>query len=245
MQVAAVRDLRLLHGVVLENGSRSVRVVTKPQTGPSNSLNVAVEITGAGKPPRIHYKATVELVQRLPDAPALKLAPLTDARAFSLDVPDLYRRWLFHGPTFQGINRVDLVGLSGIKASLQTSTPHGWIAGTASGGPASGQWLFDPLMFDSALQLLVLWAREHWEMTALPSGFQSFRRFAATAASRVVCELRLRSNTGAQTIHSDIYFLDAAGGNVLGIVEDMQGACSKTLNRLAGREVAVAAGIQL
>jgi acyl transferase domain-containing protein/NAD(P)H-dependent flavin oxidoreductase YrpB (nitropropane dioxygenase family)/NAD(P)-dependent dehydrogenase (short-subunit alcohol dehydrogenase family)/acyl carrier protein len=240
LQVAAIRDLRLLHGVVLDSGPKTLRVVTRPQAGAaSGPMSVAVEVAGAGHPSRIHYRATVDLAPRLPDAPRLQFAPLTDARAFSMEIADLYRQWLFHGPTFQGIHRVDLVSLSGVKASLATSSPDGWIA-----GPSQGQWIIDPLVFDSALQLVVLWAREHWDMTALPSGFQSYRRFAAPPASRITCEMRMRPNTGAQTIHADIFFLDAASGHMLGTIEDMHGACSKTLNRLAGREFAAAAGIQ-
>jgi len=92
--------------------------------------------------------------------------------------------------------------------------------------------------------LLVVWAREHWDMTALPSGFQRFRRFAAPTAQRILCELRLRPETGAQTIHADVFFINAATGAVVGILEDMQGACSKELNRLAGRELAVTAGTE-
>jgi acyl transferase domain-containing protein/NAD(P)H-dependent flavin oxidoreductase YrpB (nitropropane dioxygenase family)/NADP-dependent 3-hydroxy acid dehydrogenase YdfG len=240
LQVTAVRDLRLLQGVVLESGPKTVRVTARPQAGVTSSpLSVAVEVTGTGQPNRVHYRAVVDLAPRVPDAPPFQLAPITDGRAFSMDIADLYQRWLFHGPTFQGIHRVDLVGLGGIKASLATSSPDGWIA-----GPSLSQWIMDPLVFDSALQLLVLWAREHWDMTALPSGFHSYRRFAAPAAARITCEMRIRPNTGAQTIHADIFLLDASNGHVLGVIEDMQGACSKTLNRLAGREFAAAAGIQ-
>ncbi len=240
LQVAAVRDLRLLHGVVLDSGPKTVRVAARPQTGAvPGAVSVAIEVAGAGHPSRIHYRATVDLAPRLPNAPTGQLPPLTDARAFSMEIRDLYRQWLFHGPTFQGIHHVDLVSLSGIKASLTTSSPDGWIA-----GPSHGQWIIDPLVFDSALQLVVLWAREHWDMTALPSGFQSYRRFAAPPASRITCEMRMRPNTGAPTIHADIFFLDAASGHMLGAIEDMHGACSKTLNRLAGREFAAAAGIQ-
>jgi NAD(P)-dependent dehydrogenase (short-subunit alcohol dehydrogenase family)/acyl carrier protein len=238
MQVAGVRSLRVLHGVVLESGAKTLRIVAKPEGGhASNPARVAVEVSGAGHPHRVHYRATIELASRLPDAPPLEVAPLSDGRAFSLEIAEIYRQWLFHGPLFQGISRADLIGVSGIKASLATSSPNTWIAG-ASDAP----WLIDPLMFDSALQLLVVWAREHWDMTALPSGFRSFRRFAAPPASRILCELRIRPETGAQTIHADIFFIDAATGGVVGILEDMQGACSKALNRLAGRALAVAAG---
>ncbi len=65
----------------------------------------------------------------------------------------------------------------------------------------------------------------------------------APTAGRVLCELRLRPETVQPTIHADIFFLDAATGGVLGMVEDMQGTCSRALNRLAGEHV-MAAGNQ-
>jgi hypothetical protein len=185
----------------------------------------------------MHYRATIDLAGQLPEAPPLPAPPLTDAHAFSMSTAELYRRWLFHGPLFQGIQSVDLVAAGGVQASLVTSSPHGWIAGTPE-----GQWQIDPLMFDSALQLLVLWAREHWDMTALPSGFKRYRRFSGLPAARVRCEMRIRPETAGQTLHADIYFSDQDTGRVLCMLDDMQGTCSKALNRLAGREIALAVG---
>ncbi|MEO8592213.1 MAG: SDR family NAD(P)-dependent oxidoreductase [Candidatus Solibacter sp.] len=231
LQVTAVRDLRMLKGVVLENGSKALRVVVKPKevnaNGPSS---VAVEIGPAGQK-RLHYRATVELAERLAPAPQVVPPALHDGRPFPMPLDQLYGQWLFHGPLFQGICRVDAVGVSGIRALLASSSPQEWLA-----GKALGPWLIDPLVFDSALQLLVLWAREHLDMTALPAGFQSFHRYAAPPAERVLCELRLRPETRGHSIHADIYFLDAASGAVLGILENMEGACSKALNRLAGSD---------
>jgi hypothetical protein len=56
--------------------------------------------------------------------------------------------------------------------------------------------------------------------------------------------MRIRPETGGQTIHADIFFLDAATGYVVSILEDMQGACSKALNRLSERKVLVASAQQ-
>ena len=240
-QVVAVRDLRLFQGItVLDGASKTVRIVAKapPGAGPSPA-SVTVEVIGTGKQQRIHYRATVDLAERLPDAPSFNTPPLQDGLPFHMKIGEVYDRWLFHGPLFHGITGLDLVGASGIKAMLATTSPTGWIE-----GGSTGQWLIDPLMFDSSLQLLVLWARENWDMTALPSGFQYYRRFAAPSASRIVCEMRIKPNTGGQTIHADIFFLDAATGRVVSILEDMQGACSKALNRLSDRKVLAAAGTQ-
>ncbi|MBV9743565.1 MAG: polyketide synthase dehydratase domain-containing protein, partial [Acidobacteriia bacterium] len=238
MQVTAIQEARLLQGVVLDSETKALRIVAKPKPlNGSAPSHIAVEVTGTTRPRRVHYRATIQLASRLPDAPAITIPPLSDGHAFSMDVPSLYRHWLFHGPSFQGIERIDSLSASGIRAQLATSAPRNWLAGVTA-----GEWLFDPLMFDSALQLLVVWAREHWDMTALPSGFEQCRLFGRPSSAGVLCELRLRSNTGHQTIHSDIFFLDAATRRVVAIVEDMQGACSKALNRLAGPKVMVATG---
>ena len=52
----------------------------------------------------------------------------------------------------------------------------------------------------------------------------------------------MRPETGAQTVHADIFLIDAATSGVVGILEDIQGVCSKALNRLARQELAVAVG---
>ena len=242
MRVASVRNLRLLNGVVLESGAKQVRIVVKSPAGAQSSTvpgvtSVAVEITGTHQPRRVHYSATVDLMSQLVAAPQFSLPALIDGGNLSLSIPELYERWLFHGPLFQGIVSVDKIGSGGMSALLATSSPKGWIA-----APSQGEWLIDPLMFDCALQLLLVWSREHWNMTALPTGFQSFRRFAAAVPSKVACEMRLRENTGGQTIHADIYFLDPATGDIFAVLEDMQGACSAALNRLAGRKPLAIAG---
>ncbi|HYI92560.1 MAG TPA: polyketide synthase dehydratase domain-containing protein, partial [Bryobacteraceae bacterium] len=177
-----------------------------------------------------------ELSEALPEAPAPNVPPLSDGSSFSMSVRDLYRRWLFHGPLFEGIARVDLIGPSGITSALRVSTPQAWIKGVPS-----GRWLIDPLMFDSGLQLILLWGRAHWDMTTLPSGFQSLRRYAAPAASEVICELRIRPGTQVPNSLSDLYFLDAHSRRLIAVVEGMQGTSSKSLNRIAGGH-AVAAG---
>jgi len=240
MEISAIRDLRLLHGVVLDNGPRSVRVAAKPPAGSAtHPASIAVEITGTTPAHRLHYRAHVELAQALSSPPTFQIAPLADGGTFSMSIAEFYARWLFHGPMFQGVGRVNQVGSNGVTAMLATSSPASWIMG-ASGG----RWLIDPLTFDSALQLVVLWARKHWDMTALPNGFERYRRFGAAGAGPVLCEVRLRPTIGRQTIHADMFFFDAGTGRLISVLENMEGACSKALNRLAERNALVAVANQ-
>jgi acyl transferase domain-containing protein/NAD(P)H-dependent flavin oxidoreductase YrpB (nitropropane dioxygenase family)/NAD(P)-dependent dehydrogenase (short-subunit alcohol dehydrogenase family)/acyl carrier protein len=230
LHVAQVRDLFVLHGIMLQDGAKTVRVVGKTQPiAAQGQLSIALEIAATENPQRIHYRAVVDLVEHLPDPPSFEpLSPATQ-RALSIDLSEIYREWLFHGPLFQGVRDIAYIGNDGVVAVLASSSPRGWIA-EASDAP----WLIDPLMFDSGLQLLILWSREHWDMTTLPSRFKAYRRFGAEPSEQIHCEVRIRPNTGNQTIHADIVFADT-GGKVVGILEDAEGSCTRALNRLMQR----------
>ncbi len=227
-EVAAVTDLYMLKGLVLDEGASSVRVVLTPQPiDAQGHQSVAIEVTGLSEPYRVHYRATVELSRHLPSPPTIRPLSLNE-KPLGLDVSEVYRNWLFHGPLFQGIVRVEQIGPEGVRAVLMSSDPAHYFAGTTQGA-----WLIDPLMLDSGLQLLILWSREHWDMTTLPSRFRAYRRFGSPEGQSVQCEVKIRPETACQTIHTDIIFRNARG-DVIGILEDMEGSSSKALNRLVG-----------
>jgi len=229
LEVAAVRDLQVLQGIILRDGIQAIRVVADPQvTPPGEPLNVGVKIAGAENPERVYYRATVELAQRLPQPPAVKPLSLVATRPFPVSADEAYGRWLFHGPLFRGIKRIECIGPDGIKGSFVASSPQQLIAGAPE-----GHWLIDPVMVDSGLQLLILWAREHWDMTPLPSRVHTYRRFGLPSSPQIQCEVHIRPETGGHVIHADLFFLGVER-RVLGILEDMEGTCSKALNRLAG-----------
>ncbi len=229
LQVVGVQDLKVLQGVVLENGPETLQVVLHSNgTGGSHPGHVRVQIVAGEQSPRVHYQATVEVDHRLPTALPVEPLSASEMRSFPKQVDELYRDWLFHGFLFRGITAVEQIGTNGIRASIVASSPDRWLAGSSP-----GQWLIDPLMIDSGLQLLIVWAREHWDMTPLPSRFRALRRFGTPAGPNMTCEVHIRPNTRGQIIHADLYFLDADGRPVA-ILEDMEGTCSKALNRLAG-----------
>ena len=72
-------------------------------------------------------------------------------------------------------------------------------------------------------------------MTTLPSRFRAYRRFGTQPGKHVQCEVRIRPNTDGQTIHADIVFVNT-DGRVIGILEDAEGSCTRSLNRLVGRD---------
>jgi hypothetical protein len=102
----------------------------------------------------------------------------------------------------------------------------------AEGCPADGTRLvIDPVVLDSALQMIIVWTRMHWAMTPLPSRMQSYKRFGALLGQRINCQMRIESDSAGPLVHCYVAFY-GEGGQLLGLVEDAEGVCSKALNRL-------------
>jgi hypothetical protein len=244
-EVVAVRDVRLLKGVSVEGTGVPLRVSARPRAelgrvdeGPVLDLTIA-----SGPDFRLaHYRATVEM-GRDPGSVRGRWAAevavgaaraLEGAGAFPMDVEEAYRSWLFHGPMFRGIVSIESIGPGGARAVLRPSDPRDCL-----GGEPAGDWLFDPVLVDSALQMQVLWARLHWDVTLLPHGVGEFRRFGplragSTGSPRDIrYELRVRPESRAPMSHADHLFYDSEGG-LLGLLAHVEGTGSRALNRLAG-----------
>jgi len=226
--VVGVRGLRVLRGIVLDGGPKTVRVVARPAPGPAgpSGLSVDVEVL-EGEAGRASYRATVELGARLPEdvVPVPAVAP---APAFPLSVAEAYERWLFHGPAFQAITAIDGMDAHSISAVVRPSAPARLVA------EAKGGWLIDPVLVDSAFQLAILWVRAHHEVTPLPSRLGAYRRLRLLSGAPLRCHLRAEAGAGAAALTTQIAFVEADGRTV-GVLEDMEFTCSRALNRLGGR----------
>lgn len=117
------------------------------------------------------------------------------------------RKLLFHGEAFQGINKVlgcSSLGISGIVS--RAPAPKEWLK-TAT----TTNWSWDPLMIDSAFQLLVLWGDQNQGYPNLPTAFKSFERYQHAESIGPV-EVRLRlTQERAQGLKADIEFIDSQG----------------------------------
>jgi hypothetical protein len=107
-------------------------------------------------------------------------------------------------------------------------------AGALNGSPTS-DWILDPVLVDCALQLQVIWARLHWDVTLLPGAIGSAVRLSTEPfpAEGVRLELRIRPESVPPLCNVDHFFF-AADGTLLAAMAKVQGVGSKALNRLAG-----------
>jgi hypothetical protein len=222
MELVGVRDLMVLRGIVLENGPRTVLIRATPLAAISERVEVEVTISGTDDPRNAHYRAVAEFARSFPEPPSDGLPDLREARRFPVSVDEAYR-WLFHGPRFRGVRTIDGMAGEWISGSIMPSSPRDLIAGASE-----SSWVVDPVVVDSALQLILFWLRVHWDVAALPSGFRHYRRFGNLPAEPVACHTRIWGDPTSHIIHADI-LLVGPGGRMLGLMEDMEGTCSKAL----------------
>jgi NAD(P)-dependent dehydrogenase (short-subunit alcohol dehydrogenase family)/acyl carrier protein len=226
LEIAGLRDIRVLHGVTVDDEDGTpVRVRAAPR-GPS----VEATIVGAEEPRR-HYRALVDLREAGVDesnddgSPA----PLPELAPFPMSIADAYRDLLFHGPRFQAIVAIEGMDDRGARALLRPSEPGACLADAADGAA----WLLDPVLIDGALQVQVLWARLQWGVTLLPAEIGSYGRTAVPAGELVRLELRIRRGSQPPLCHADHWFYDPAD-RLTATLGDVVGVGTQALNRLAG-----------
>jgi hypothetical protein len=234
LEVAGLRDIRVLQGVTVDDGY-VVQVLAAPARDTAAALAegaVSLETTITGlEGARPHYRAVVDLrrpeqaTRAVPAPPELAALP-----PFPMTVAEAYRDLLFHGPRFQRIASIDGMDERGASAVLVPASP----ASALSGSPSS-DWILDPVLVDCALQLQVIWARLHWDVTLLPGAIGSAVRLSTDPfpAEGVRLELRIRPESVPPLCNVDHFFL-AADGTLLAAMTNVQGVGSKALNRLAG-----------
>lgn len=229
-QVSAVRDLRVMRGVKVEEGGYSIEIVALASShGDARGFEGSLEIrpAGGGLP---HYRMTVELANELPE-PDLYFPSIQPGAAPGLTPQRAYRELLFHGPRFQVLRSVLGLDATGAIADLATREPGQWIREPRPVRP----WLFDPGAVDAAAQMALLWAHHTRGESALPSRFGQVQRFGdgALGACRMFFQLRDPADLGPNRVLADVAFVDSEDQLRL-LMLGLESTSSEALNRLGG-----------
>jgi NAD(P)-dependent dehydrogenase (short-subunit alcohol dehydrogenase family) len=229
LTVVGLREMRVYKGIVIDSNPITVRITARAQTDAPTmhaGANVSVEIADAATGQR-HYRVTVELADRMPEAPIYRAPFANRLLPFQMSADEAYQRWLFHGPLFAGISQVAGIAEDGIAATLQPSDPAQCLRSAGVGG-----WLIDPVVFDSGLQLIILWTRAQLDMTPLPARFRRYQRFGPMPAEPVQSYVEVHRVPNDPIFRVDIAFV-GLDGRLIGLLEEMECPASRALNRLA------------
>jgi hypothetical protein len=146
----------------------------------------------------------------------------------SLSVAKAYDEWLFHGPRFRVIEKIEGLSRSGAGARVRASHPQQWLNG------AEGmEWVFDPALLDAAAQMAWLWSRAFRDEAALPARFGRVVRYRARCPERMHMEYERIETADPSLIRGNVTFFDEQGEPVMAI-EELDSIASAALNRFGG-----------
>ena len=213
-------DLRICKGVVFEDNTAFTLNVMAGRAVKRESFHlVPVELSSRGNNGRtlLHARAEIVLATRLPESirsiAEMPSTPYTPQNGMIYN-----RERLFHGPDLHGIEQVDGCSAKGIAATVKGApAPAKWIK-----QPLRSVWLTDPLVIDSAFQMMILWSFERFGSGSLPCFAGRYRQFQEAfprEGVQVVIRVTSESVHGAS---ADMEFLDRHTGKLVARLEDYE-----------------------
>jgi hypothetical protein len=179
-QAVRTRQVRVLKGIIFDEtlASEYVLDLKELQREALESELVLEGVIWSRTAPgqvRYHYRATVILLRRVPDAPRYGGMDLRENEQ-AVEGAVLYRNGtLFHGPSFQGVTRVLNISPRKVTALCTAPTVEAAVQGQF---PAR---TYDPYQTDTQFQTMLIWARAYRGAGALPltvGQAESFRKIS-------------------------------------------------------------------
>lgn len=223
LMLGRIDQFQVVNGVRLEPGQNlKLSYLSGELNENQNGVVIPVEIRSQIKGKDVlHYRACVHLCHKLSSSPSHLSA---DPDLYQRSTIEVYRELLFHGEALKGIVKIEglsSIGISGIVKGAPE--PKCWVE-----KPVRDHWVADPLIIDSAFQMMVLWSQEHWGAPSLPLSFESYEQFAEEFPDSEI-EVRAKIiKDHNPLVQSEIEILDKSG-HVLARVKGYQGIGGKSL----------------
>jgi acyl transferase domain-containing protein/acyl carrier protein/NAD(P)-dependent dehydrogenase (short-subunit alcohol dehydrogenase family) len=225
LQYHGFNNFRVFKGLKVEQGETGSFRVLAGRSEKSGSLYVVpVELrstTGEGSD-ILNARAEVVLADRLPVGKSVLAGFLPPP--FRSSNGEIYSDMLFHGPDFQGINKINGYSDDGITGSARQTPPISeWIR-----NPLRSKWITDPLILDCSFQMMIIWSFEKMGAGSLPSFIGSYRQFGKFGDS---ADVRIKVTGFTENrANADIEFLDDKG-NLVGRIENFECTIDKSLKK--------------
>jgi Polyketide synthase dehydratase/KR domain len=222
-------DLRICKGVIFDQDNPSTLQVLAGRAEKRETFYVVpVELQSIGSDGRVtlNARADIVLTGKLPVG-IRSITELPTTPYEPLHGTIYHRERLFHGPDLHGIQLVEGCSAKGISAQVKRApAPTSWIK-----KPLRNSWLTDPLVIDSAFQLMILWSFQRTGAGSLPTFAGRYRQFSETFPKEGVQVVIKVTNLREHGATADIEFLDRSSGKLVARLEEYECVIDASLAR--------------
>jgi NAD(P)-dependent dehydrogenase (short-subunit alcohol dehydrogenase family) len=237
-----IEDFKVLKGIVFDKSLAAEHILelNEIEKLPGEMVKFAARIWSKNKNgrPLYHYSLNVTLLRELPPTTVhnVDLQSPTETNSGILGKALYEDGTLFHGPSFQGVQRVISLAENRLvlECQLQPIPPD-----------RQGQFplqTYNPFVYDAIVQSLLIWAQRFYQAPCLPSHLVKLEQFLAIPFSTLcLVDMNIVSHNLTSVV-ADIIVTDTHGV-VLAKFTSLQGTISPALKRyIKGGTVPLQAG---
>lgn len=175
-----------------------------------------------------HYSLRSRLVRKVAEAPLARVEPLQEGSNESISGQALYQNGtLFHGPTFQGIERV--LHVSREKLVMQCVLPE-------VSARFQGQFpvqTSNPYIYDAIVQCLLVWTQHFYHAPCLPSRLEKFEQYRSIPFGEL-CTVTMQVQSASENSVVGNILVHDAQGRVYVSITRLEGTISRHLSKIIG-----------
>jgi NAD(P)-dependent dehydrogenase (short-subunit alcohol dehydrogenase family) len=218
---------KMFKGIVFEEGlaQHYILDIDEVEKNPDHiEFNVNISSRKKNGATLHHYASGIRLVRQLPEPPVYAKADFEVTKV--IDGRQLYRDGtLFHGPNFQGIERV--INLNDHQLTLECRLPE--VALRDQGQFRVGT--INPYAADVQFQCMLIWVRQNLDAASLPAQAQIAEHYMSVPVGRkFYVSLAVKSSSSA-SVTADIISHDREG-RIYSRIKEAKVIVSKQLDRL-------------
>ena len=144
------------------------------------------------------------------EPPAFSPPPDIRVKSYARSTDEIYETILPLGEELRGIREIMSCSPRGIIARITSAPPPDrWMA-----EPLRSRWIGDPLVLDSAFQMVTVWAHEQKGMRSLPNYGAAYRQYRAGFPENGVTAVFEVTGVNDDTVTGNFTFLDAGNAVV-------------------------------
>ncbi|MGB8214244.1 MAG: KR domain-containing protein [Anaerolineales bacterium] len=225
-----IEDFKVLKGIVFDENLADEHILdlTEIEKVPGDMVKFAGRIWSNAKNgrPIYHYSLDVTLLREMPATTLHYLdLPASAVSGGGFSGKSLYANGtLFHGPSFQGVQRVISLGEDRLvlECLLPPIPPE-----------RQGQFpmqTYNPFVYDAIVQSMLIWAQNYYQSPCLPSHLVRLEQFKAISFGvLILVDMKIVSHNETSVV-ADLIVTDTEGA-VLAKFTSLQGTISPALKR--------------